>query len=430
MELKTDVNLLKNFISASEFSQMEVALATAHDLLIHGNGDGREFTGWVRWPEQVVAQGSLLDDIATLTQKANSLKPDVIVVIGIGGSYLGTKAVYDALNTPFESAFLPIVYAGHHLDAEYHARLLSWLETRSPMLVVISKSGTTTEPAIAFRMLRAMLEKKYGTKANERIVVVTDENKGALRAMADSKGYTSFVIPDNIGGRYSVFTAVGLVPLALCGINVNTFINGAAECSQIMIKENTMQHNVALTYAAVRQILYRKGHKIELLATFHPQLSTLAEWWKQLFGESEGKQKSGIFPASVVYSTDLHSMGQYVQDGERMLFETFIQVDKPNTDIEVPALGNDDDGLLYLEGKSLFYVNQKATEGTRLAHNEGSVPVFSIGIPSINEYNLASLMYFFEFTCGISAYAMGVNPFDQPGVEAYKKKMFQLLGKP
>lgn len=430
MKTKVDVNLLKNFISAQDFSEIEPTMVQAWKSLTQKSGAGAEFTGWVQWPTTLVSDGHILREIEETRLRIATLKPDVVVVIGIGGSYLGARAVYDALHLPFdESSHLPLVFAGHQIDAEYHAQLLKYLRDKSPVVVAISKSGTTTEPAIAFRLIRALMEEKYGDKAAERIVAVTDETKGALRTLATQKGYKTFIIPDDIGGRYSVFTPVGLLPLALCGFDVKALIEGAADAEKQLTSHSSYDSNPAMRYAATRQLMYNGGKPVELLATFYPRLATLSEWWKQLFGESEGKNHKGIFPASLVYSTDLHSMGQYVQDGLRVFYETFITIESLHEEVSIPTLNSNDDGLLYLEGKAMSYVNQKAEEATRLAHWEGGVPVLGLSLPELSEYTLGELMYFFEFACGLSAYAMGVNPFDQPGVEAYKKKMFELLGK-
>ncbi len=429
MKVKADVNLVKNFISTQEFSAFEPSIQEAFEVLTQKKGAGSEFTGWVNWPSESM-QSSVIEEIESTRNRISKLQPDVIVVIGIGGSFLGTKAIYDALSMPFDcTSLIPLVYAGHHLDSTYHASLLRYLKDKNPVVVVISKSGTTTEPAIAFRLIRSLMEQKYGTQASERIIAVTDSKKGALVRLSQTNHYTRFVIPDDIGGRFSVFTPVGLLPLSLCGVDIKELLAGAAEAQAELTENRNASENPAMLYATARQLLYRKGKQVEVLSGFNPRLATLFEWWKQLFGESEGKNGKGIFPASLVYSTDLHSMGQYIQDGIRMMFETFITTEQPEIDIPIPVLNSNDDELLYLEGRSLDFVNQKACEGTKLAHAEGAVPVIGLSIPSINASHLGALMYFFEFSCGLSAYALGVNPFDQPGVEAYKKKMFELLGK-
>jgi len=431
MKTKPDVNLLKNFISEQDISQTEPFVVQALRKLLDKSGAGSEFTGWVNLPSDLLKNKTLLSQIIQVQKRVEKINPDTIVVIGIGGSYLGTKAIYDALSPVFPNAGKPqLVFAGHQLDSSYHKQLIDFLRNRNPVVIAISKSGTTTEPAIAFRIIRALMEEKYGENASSRIIAVTDAQKGALRSLAKNKGYESFIIPDDIGGRFSVLSPVGLLPIALCGFSIEQLIKGAAVAEKELTQNSILQTNAAMLYAAIRNILHKKGKTVELLVTFHPQLTTLSEWWKQLFGESEGKNSKGIFPASLVYSTDLHSLGQFVQDGLRIFFETFISVGKPLFDVTIPVLGSDDDGLLYLEGKNMSYVNQKACEATQLAHVDGNVPVFSLNMDEINEFSLGELLYFFEFSCALSAYLLGVNPFDQPGVEAYKQNMYRLLGKP
>ncbi|HBG71751.1 MAG: hypothetical protein A2W93_06430 [Bacteroidetes bacterium GWF2_43_63] len=429
MKTKADVNLVKNFISEKDFSDIEPALQKARKSLLEKTGAGAEFTGWVNWPSSLLDSGEIINRIEKTRERIAAFDPDVIVVIGIGGSYLGARAVYDALTPPIGRCRPEMIFAGHQLDADYHALLLQYLQERNPVVVVISKSGTTTEPAIAFRLIRTLMEDKYGDDANQRIIAITDEKKGALRSLADSQGYESYIIPDDIGGRFSVLTPVGLLPLALCGFSVRELLQGAAECEKELSSFDSIKDNQAMLYAAIRQILYRQGKNVELLSTFCPRLSTLSEWWKQLYGESEGKEQQGIFPASLVFTTDLHSLGQFVQDGNRILFETFLSVGKPEKDIEIPVLNSNSDELLYLEGKKMSYVNRKAEEATRFAHVQGGVPVLALEMPELSEFTLGEIMYFFEFACALSAYTLGVNPFDQPGVEAYKQKMFELLGK-
>ena len=430
MKTIADVNLVKNFISEKDFSDIEPLLVHSWNTLLNKTGAGATFTGWVNWPSALLGSGNILRQMEQTCTRMAEYKPDTVVVIGIGGSYLGARAVYDALTPPFGPSDKPqMIFAGHQMDADYHFRLLQYLRDRNPVVVVISKSGTTTEPAIAFRLIRTLMEEKYGADAADRIVAVTDEKKGALRSLAISQGYETYVIPDDIGGRFSVFTPVGLLPLALCGFDIRQLLLGAATCESELTQNNTLQSNPAMQYAAVRQIMYRQGKRTELMATFCPRLATLSEWWKQLFGESEGKHHKGIFPASLVFSTDLHSLGQFVQDGLRIFFETFLSVQQLPEDVQIPVLNSDSDELLYLEGKKLSYVNRKAEEATRLAHAEGGVPVMALEMDNLNEFNLGELMYFFEFACALSAYTLGVNPFDQPGVEAYKQKMFELLGK-
>ncbi len=429
MKTKTDVNLVKNFISEKDFSDIEPELQKAQELLVSKTGQGSEFTGWLNWASKLIESKDLINKIDKTRKRILSLNPDVVLVIGIGGSYLGAKAIYDALTLPFIDNKPQMIFAGHNLDSEYHALLKQNLMRRNVVVVVVSKSGTTTEPAIAFRIIRTLMEEKYGKDAAERIIAITDEKKGALKALADSNGYESYIIPDNIGGRFSVLTPVGLLPLALCGFSVENLLQGAADCEKELQDKSTINTNQAMLYAAIRQILYRKGLHVELQSTFYPQLAMLSEWWKQLFGESEGKNFKGIFPASLVYTTDLHSLGQFVQEGNRTIFETFISVAKTSQDIEIPVLNSNSDELLYLEGEKMSYVNRKAEEATKLAHVQGGVPVFTIEMPELNEYTLGEIMYFFEYACALSAYTLQVNPFNQPGVEAYKQKMFELLGK-
>lgn len=429
MKTKADVNLVKNFISEKDFSDIEPVLQKAHRSLLEKTGAGAEFTGWVTWPSTLLSEGEIIHRIENTCDRITKFNPDVVVVIGIGGSYLGSRAVYDALTPAIGHRRPEMLFAGHQLDADYHALLLQYLQERNPVVVIISKSGTTTEPAIAFRLIRTLMEEKYGDAANQRIIAITDEKKGALRSLADSKGYETYIIPDDIGGRFSVLTPVGLLPLALCGFSVRELLKGAAECEKELSAAQSIKDNQAMLYAAIRQILYRQGKHIELQSTFCPRLSTLSEWWKQLYGESEGKEQKGIFPASLVFTTDLHSLGQFVQDGNRILFETFLSVGKTEKDIEIPVLNSNSDELLYLEGKKMSYVNSKAEEATRFAHAQGGVPVFALEMPELNEFTLGEIIYFFEFACALSAYTLEVNPFDQPGVETYKLKMFELLGK-
>ncbi|NLL27691.1 MAG: glucose-6-phosphate isomerase [Bacteroidales bacterium] len=429
MKTKIDFTLIENFISEKDFNNIEPEIKKSWELLTTKTGAGSDFTGWIDFPSKEKNSELLLKKIEATCEKVKNFNPDTILVIGIGGSYLGTRAIYDALTPAFCTRTPEIIFAGHQIDGHYHANLLNYLEKRNTVVVVISKSGTTTEPAIAFRLIRTFMEKKYGNESSQRIIVVTDKNKGALKSLANTKGYETFEIPSDIGGRFSVLTAVGLLPLGLCGFSIREIINGAAECEKELLSKNSIQDNIAMRYAAIRQILYRLGKTTEIQSSFYPQLATFSEWWKQLFGESEGKNQKGIFPASVVFSTDLHSLGQYIQDGTRNIFESFLSVNKIPKDVNIPVLNSNDDELLYLEGKSMSYVNNIAEKATQIAHAQGGVPVISFDIPELSEYYLGELMYMFEFSCALSAYTMGVNPFDQPGVEAYKSKMFEMLGK-
>ena len=375
--------------------------------------------------------------MSKITELAEKLKAktDIIIVIGIGGSYLGARAVIEALQSPFsnlmDSDNPQIVYAGHQLDAHYLNELLKLLDQKDYALVVISKSGTTTEPAIAFRALRNHIENKYGVEeASERIIAITDQTKGALRTLSQKQNYESFYIPDNVGGRYSVLTPVGLLPIALAGFDVKQIMAGAKAMKDFIFQEKSILKNPALLYVAIRNILYRKEKAIEVMINYQSDLYYLTEWWKQLFGESEGKEAKGIFPVGVNFTTDLHSLGQYLQEGHRYFFETILDVQEPKSDYVIVPDKENLDGLNYLQNKSIHYVNQKAAEGTAMAHNEGGIPIMKLQIPKINEYYLGQLIYLFEISCGISGYMLGVNPFDQPGVEAYKSKMFDLLEKP
>ena len=378
------------------------------------------------------------DLISRIQQDAEDIcvSSKIIVVIGIGGSYLGTRAIVDALSNPFV-AYLPnrekplLVYAGENLSEDYHFSLLKMLDKVDYSVIVISKSGTTTEPAVAFRLIREHLQKKYGhDKVAEHIIAVTDSVKGALKAMADQENYKTYIIPDDVGGRYSVLTPVGLLPIAVAGFNIKKLLDGAKEMKESLINSTDSAQNPAIAYAAIRNTLYRNGNVTEIMVNYEPRLFYFTEWWKQLYGESEGKDNKGIFPAGVSFTTDLHSMGQYIQEGMRNLFETVISVENPDSKLAVPYDERNLDGLNFIAGKRLSDINKNAEQGTLLAHVDGGVPNIRITVPSIDENTLGQLIYFFEFACALSGYSLGVNPFDQPGVEAYKKNMFALLGKP
>jgi len=404
---------LKGFVSDRDLGDILPAVRKAHDDLHGRKGKGAEFTGWLDLPSRITGTSiKELEQLAAQVQKDS----DAIVSIGIGGSYLGIRASVEFLG----GSKLPIYYAGHNISSDYLHGLVQALKGKRITIVVISKSGTTTEPALAFRILKPLVKDK------KRIICVTDENKGALRSIAAKEGLRSFVIPDDVGGRYSILTPVGLVPLALAGIDIRALVEGARK-AESEYAACDLEKNLCYRYAALRNILYRKGKKIEVLSSFYPNMQYMAEWWKQLFGESEGKGHKGIFPASLIFSTDLHSMGQLMQDGERTLFETFINIDKPGRDVTIPSDPGDLDGFNYVAGKGLDFVNKKAYEGTAAAHFEGGVPNMAIGLCKADASHLGHLYYFFEKACGISGYVLGVNPFDQPGVEAYKKKMFALL---
>lgn len=423
---------LQQFVSDDELANISGEALKAKETLISGTGKGNDFLGWVDLPKEISPSiiSNIKNDVANLSPKAR-----LFVVIGIGGSYLGARAVIEAL----QSEFAPmtqgdhpfIIYAGHTLSEDYYFQLLQLLESHDYAVAVISKSGTTTEPAVAFRIIKANLEMKYG-KANaaERIIAITDAHRGALHSIAQQEGYRTYVIPDNVGGRFSVLTPVGLLPIAMAGYDIDKLLRGACDMRDICINNTSLDENPALMYAAIRNILYRKGRKVEILENFVPNLKYISEWWKQLYGESEGKEGKGILPHSLSFTTDLHSMGQYVQEGERLMFETVLSVARPKKRVLIPTDAQNLDGINYLVGKSLTEINHNAELGTILAHVEGGVPVLRIEVPSIDEYVLGQLIYFFEFACGVSGYMLGVNPFDQPGVEAYKKNMFRLLGKP
>lgn len=423
---------LRQFVSAEELAEVKEEVLKAKETLVSGTGAGNDFLGWVDLPKEISA-----DIIAHIKQDVSRLAPKIqlFVVIGIGGSYLGARAVIEALQSefaPMQDGIRPLViYAGHTLCEDYYGQLLHVLDNHDYAVAVISKSGTTTEPAVAFRIIKDHMEKKYG-KANiaERIIAITDAHRGALHTIASREGYHAYVIPDNVGGRFSVLTPVGLLPIAMAGFDIGRLLEGACHMRQTCIGSNSLEENPALKYAAIRNILYRKGWKVEILENFVPNLKYVSEWWKQLYGESEGKDGKGILPHSLSFTTDLHSMGQYVQEGERLMFETVLSVVNPHERVEIPSDVQNLDGINYLVGKSLTEINHNAELGTILAHVDGGVPVLRIEIPTVDEYVLGQLIYFFEFACGVSGYMLGVNPFDQPGVEAYKRNMFRLLGKP
>ncbi|MDR0835591.1 MAG: glucose-6-phosphate isomerase, partial [Tannerella sp.] len=406
---KEDINALKN--KAGEGIEM----------LHKGTGKGSDFLGWLHLPSSNTA--SKLKDIEETANKLR--KCSAVVVIGIGGSYLGTKAVVEALQNSFDwlqqdKRHSPVLlYAGHNIGEDYLSELCEILKFKRFGIINISKSGTTTEPAIAFRILKTLLERNIGKKAaKELIVAITDKEKGALRTLANKENYKTYVIPDNVGGRFSVLTPVGLLPIAVAGIDIRNLVRGAKDMEKATNEDVAFDQNIAAIYAATRNALHNKGKKIEILANFHPKLHFLAEWWKQLYGESEGKDNKGIFPAAVDFTTDLHSMGQWIQEGERIIFETVISIDKPDNRLVVPSDKNNLDGLNFLAGKRIDEVNKMAELGTQIAHVDGGVPNIKITLPKLNAYYLGQLLYFFEKACGISGYILGVNPFDQPGVEA------------
>lgn len=421
------LNFLSDNVLENNFSIASNALSD----LLNGKGKGNDFLGWVNLPNDI--DNNLLDSIE---ESARVLRNncDIVVVIGIGGSYLGAKAVIEALNNSFDllqkGRKNPIVlFAGQNIGEDYLFELQELLKDKKFGIISISKSGTTTEPAIAFRLLKTQLENQAGKEVAKKLIIcITDKEKGALRILADKEGFTTYVIPDNVGGRFSVLTPVGLLPIAVAGYDIRALVNGAIDMKNKAIVPST--DNIAIQYAIIRNELYKTGKKIELLVNFNPKLHYIAEWWKQLYGESEGKDGKGIFPAAVDFTTDLHSMGQYIQDGERHLFETVISVEKSTHSLLIPHDKDNLDGLNFLAGKNIDNVNKMAELGTCIAHVDGGVPNLKIVLPELSEYYLGQLLYFFEIACGISGYILGVNPFNQPGVEAYKKNMFALLDKP
>ena len=431
-KLSLDLSNVSSFVSEEKLMGMEAEVKAAVKTLEEETGAGNDFLGWINLPTDYDKEE--FDRIKKAAEKIKA-DSDVLVVVGIGGSYLGARAAIELLSHTFynklskEERKAPEVYfAGNSISGTYLAHLIQVIGDRDFSVNVISKSGTTTEPAIAFRIFKEMLEKKYGVEeARKRIYATTDAAKGALKKLSTEEGYETFTIPDNVGGRFSVLTPVGLLPIAAAGISIDDLMAGAREAQNDYKAE--FKNNDCYKYAAVRNLLLRDGKSIELLINYEPKVHFVAEWWKQLFGESEGKDGKGLFPASVDLSTDLHSMGQYIQDGQRILFETLIDVVSPDTDVVIPFDEADLDGLNYIAGKGMNFVNQKAMEGTQLAHVDGGVPNIRIAVPKMDAFNLGYLFYFFEKACGVSGYLLDVNPFNQPGVEAYKKNMFALLGK-
>jgi glucose-6-phosphate isomerase len=426
--ISLDYSYALPFIKEEELKAMQTEINKARKILDEAKGLGSDFLGWVNLPNDYDQEE--FDRIILAGRKIRK-QSKVLVVIGIGGSYLGSKAAIEYLKSYFpKRRNIEILFAGHQMSSTYLNELKEYLKNKDFSLNVISKSGTTTEPAIAFRVLKKLLEEKYGLEeAKERIYATTDKSKGALRQLADENGYETFVVPDNVGGRYSVLTAVGLLPISASGANIKQMMRGA-KAAKVAFSKKSIYKNDLHMYVAIRHLLYRQSKKIEMLINYEPKLNFLAEWWKQLFGESEGKDHLGIFPASAAFSTDLHSLGQYIQDGERILFETVLNIENPDKEMIVEENDSNLDGLNYLKGKSLDYINKQALKGTLLAHRDGGVPNLVINIPELSSYSFGYLVYFFELACGISGYLLGVNPFNQPGVEAYKNNMFALLGKP
>ena len=429
-----DYSLASVFVRDDELSLMEAMVATARDTLEGKKGAGNDFLGWIDLPVDYDKE-----EFARIQKAAEKIQSDseVLVVIGIGGSYLGARAAIEFLRHCFYNSVdksvrktPEIYYAGNSISGTYLSQLIETIGDRDFSVNVISKSGTTTEPAIAFRIFKEMLEKKYGKEgAAKRIYATTDKERGALKSLATEEGYETFVVPDDVGGRFSVLTAVGLLPIAASGADITKLMEGAQSMRKLCL-ETPYAKNDAIMYATVRNILHQKGKAVEVLANYEPIFHYVGEWWKQLYGESEGKDQKGIFPASVDLTTDLHSMGQFIQDGSRVMYETVMELEKPAFDITLKEEEKDLDGLNYLAGRTMDFINKNAMKGTQLAHTDGNVPNLIIRVPEQNEFYLGELFYFFEYACGISGYLLGVNPFNQPGVESYKKNMFALLGKP
>ena len=431
MALKLNLNYVGKYADKEKFDSMRSEVSAAHKMLTEGTGLGSDFLGWLDLPVNYDK-----DEFRRIKESAEKIKKDseVLVVLGIGGSYLGARAVIEFIKSNnynlLKKDTPDIYFGGNTISSSAVAELMQLIDGRDFSINVISKSGTTTEPAIAFRIFKEILEKKYGKEeAAKRIYVTTDRQKGALKALADAEGYETFVVPDDVGGRYSALTAVGLLPIAVAGIDIDALMQGAADAREAYASDD-LDNNDCYRYAAVRNMLYRDGKAIEMLAAYEPSMTLWCEWFKQLFGESEGKDGKGLFPASAIFSTDLHSLGQYIQQGERCLFETVLWVKEPKTDVEIGFEEANGDGLNFVAGKTVHYVNRKAFEGTVLAHTDGDVPNIILELDKQDEYNLGYMIYFFEKACGLSGYLLGVNPFDQPGVESYKKNMFALLGKP
>lgn len=431
MALKLTDKYARGFVREHELSCMQPQISAAHELLHSGKGAGSDFIGWLDLPVNYDKE-----EFARIKAAAERIKSscDILIVIGIGGSYLGARAAVEFIKSPLYNNLKKdtpdIYFLGNSISSTVLAETLSLCEGRDVCVNVISKSGTTTEPAIAFRIFKEFLENKYGKEgAKKRIFCTTDKARGTLKALADSEGYETFVVPDDVGGRYSVLTAVGLLPIAVSGADIDAMMKGAADAREAFMNPD-IESNDCYKYAALRNILLRKGKGIEMLTAYEPRMTMMAEWFKQLYGESEGKDNKGLFPASAIFSTDLHSLGQYIQDGVRSIFETVVWIDSPEKDVEIKEQADNGDGLNFLAGKTMSFVNRKAFEGTILAHNDGGVPNLVLELPRADEYEFGYMVYFFEKACAISGYVLGVNPFNQPGVESYKKNMFALLGKP
>ena len=429
--ISLNFNGVKNIVQDEDYMQVEQDIYRAHEMLNNKTGAGSEMLGWMNLPENRNEE-----EISRILKCAEKIRKqaDVFIVVGIGGSYLGARAVIDLFTDPLYNLQNAsrrngpqIIYAGNNMSPRYLRSLIEYIEDKDVVLNVISKSGKTLEPAITFRILKTFMEEKYGVGgAAERIYVTTDKEKGVLREIADKNYYETFVVPDDVGGRYSVLSAVGILPIAVCGVDIEELLDGAMFASHVY-NENSLNNNDCYRYAAIRNILYRKGKTVEIMSSFEPHFHYFIEWYKQLFGESEGKELKGILPYGMDFSTDLHSMGQYVQEGKRNLFETMLKVEVNRSFIKLPETLIDEDGLNYLAGKDIDYINKKALEGTYKAHIDGGVPTILISIEDLTPYSIGQLIYFFEKACAISGYVLGINPFDQPGVEAYKKNMMALL---
>lgn len=430
--IKFDYSTAETFFGQHELEQMKSIVKNVHSTIHDGTGAGSDFLGWVNLPKDYDKE-----EFARIQAAAKKIQSDseVLVVIGIGGSYLGARAAIEMLNKSFdhlktEQGKPQIIFAGHQLSSSYLSDLIEYVKDKEFSVNVISKSGTTTEPAVAFRVFKKLLEEKYGKEdAKSRIYATTDKAKGALKSLATTEGYETFVVPDDVGGRFSVLTAVGLLPIAASGHDIEAMMQGADQ-ARIDLSSDNLEENIAYQYAVIRNVLYNKGYTIEMLINYEPSLQYFNEWWKQLFGESEGKDFKGIYPSSANFSTDLHSLGQYVQEGRRDIFETVVKVQNPRADITIEADDNDLDGLNFLAGKTLDFVNTKAFQGTILAHSDGGVPNLVVEVPQLDAFTFGYMVYFFELSVAMSGYLLGVNPFNQPGVEAYKQNMFALLGKP
>ena len=426
-KLVLDISHAKCFCDEKLYNDVSKEIVKAHELLRSKKGPGNDFLGWLDLPISYDSR-----EFAKIQQAAAKIKnqSQVLLAIGIGGSYLGARSAIEMLKKYFGQTGVEVIFVGNHISSTYVADLLDYLKDKDFSINVISKSGTTTEPAIAFRIFKDYMEERYGkAEAKNRIYATTDKARGALKTLADAEGYEEFVVPDDIGGRYSVLTAVGLLPIAASGVDIEEMMKGAKD-AYLEFVEKDIENNDALKYALIRNVLYRSGKKIEMLVNFEPKLNYFAEWWKQLYGESEGKDHKGIWITSAAFTTDLHSLGQMIQQGERTLFETVIAVENPEREVSINSTADNLDGLNFLAGKTMDYVNKMAMNGTMLAHVDGGVPNIRVTVPNISAYTYGYMVYFFELACGVSAYTLGVNPFDQPGVESYKKNMFALLGKP